>query len=39
MEREDNLIELGRATEETRGPVVGLKDEFIGQALPGLSDD
>jgi hypothetical protein len=39
MERDNDLIELGSASAETRGPVAGLKDEFIGQTLPGLSDD
>ena len=38
MERED-VIELGDASAETKGPVGHFVDASLGKAIPGLSDD
>lgn len=39
MEREDDVIDLGTASVETQGPLVGLGDDFIGQRKAELSND
>jgi hypothetical protein len=39
MEREDEVIELGAATVETKGGGENFGDEVIKQDLAGLSDD
>lgn len=39
MERENDVIELGAASVETRGQGVLPGDDFIGQKHAGLSDD
>ncbi|WP_157081188.1 benenodin family lasso peptide [Novosphingobium naphthalenivorans] len=39
MEREDDLIDLGTASVETKGPAGPVEDFAIGQVLAGLSDD
>ena len=39
MEREDDVIDLGTASAETKGPVGPKPDIGIGEVLPGLSDD
>ena len=39
MEREDELIDLGVATAETKGQGSDFGDEVIKQDLAGLSDD
>lgn len=39
MEREDDVIELGAASVETKGPGGPLPDIGLGQFVPGLSDD
>jgi hypothetical protein len=39
MEREDDVIDLGAASVETQGPLVGLGDDFIGQRKAELSND
>lgn len=39
MERDNDLIDLGSASVETRGPVFGHKDELIGQNPAGLIDN
>ena len=38
-QHEDDLIELGSVTAETRGPPVGGKDTHGGIALMGLTND
>jgi hypothetical protein len=39
MEREDDVIELGAASVETRGPRGDEPDIGLGQVLTGLTDD
>jgi hypothetical protein len=39
MEREDDVIDLGSASVETKGPFNGIGDVGIGNLLPGLTDD
>jgi hypothetical protein len=39
MERTDELIELGTASVETKGPVGHPKDESLGIPGLGLADD
>ncbi len=39
MEREDDVIELGVATAQTKGPGGMIPDGDLGQKTPGLSDD
>lgn len=39
MEREDDLIDLGTASVETKGPFGPIQDVANGQFLPGLADD
>lgn len=39
MERETDIIELGAATVETKGPGGPVDDSDQGIFLPGLSDD
>jgi hypothetical protein len=39
MEREHDIIELGAATAETKGPGGPVEDGDQGIFLPGLSDD
>jgi hypothetical protein len=39
MEREDDTIELGAASVETKGHFAGNGDMIQGQQGPGLSDD
>ena len=39
MEREDEVVELGTASIETKGPKGNIPDVGLGQAFTGLSDD
>lgn len=39
MKRNDDLIELGVASVETKGSVGAGQDEILQRALAGLSDD
>ncbi len=39
MEREDTPLELGTASVETKGPIIGEKDLLVGSPEPTLSDD
>jgi len=39
MEREDDVIDLGTASVETKGPYNGTSDIAVGDLLPGLTDD
>lgn len=38
-QRDDNLIELGVASVETKGPIGDPVDELGGNSLGGISDD
>ena len=39
MERENDVIDLGTASVETKGPFGPKPDIALGQVQPGLSDD
>lgn len=39
MERNQDVIELGAATAETRGNGGFLAEDVLGKIIPGLSDD
>jgi hypothetical protein len=39
MERTEDLIDLGAATVETKGPIGQGFDEVLARRLAGLSDD
>lgn len=39
MEREDDVIELGTATIETKGPGGMIPDGDLGQRVGGLTDE
>lgn len=39
MNREDDLIELGAATAETKGPLAAPGDDHKGISVAGLADD
>lgn len=39
MERENDVIELGTASVETKGPRGDLPDIGLGQVFAGLTDD
>lgn len=39
MERNDDLIELGSATVETKGAAGIYSDDVLSQPTPGLSND
>jgi len=39
MNRENDVVELGTASIETKGPKGNIPDVALGQALTGLSDD
>lgn len=39
MEKHDDLIELGAASTETQGPLIGVTDELGRQPAAGLNND
>jgi hypothetical protein len=39
MERNDDVIDLGAATAETRGFGGLIAEDVLGKTIPGLSDD
>lgn len=39
MKREDDVIELGAASLDTRGPGGDFPDLGVGQKMPGLADE
>lgn len=39
MEREDDIIDLGGATDETKGAAGNFTDGILSQLVPGISDE